>query len=279
MRGFLAHCKMPKYFLANISIADVFSWIRGQIYILMGMLLHIRTVRNHTFTLPFHCTNFLGHTFMLCNVQALQVAIAMTYNWPNCSTNCSHHGIGLKLPPHGITVVWDWEWSLHEDTSSHSSDNEDQESTEQKIHTIMHSYSESSHESLSDDEVSLSTQTHTALALDTITIHKTCYSKLANPFQIWKRCQISSNQSPPSSMVQEWLDSKWQRIAYVVHECLEHVHKALSLDWVKYLVVLVLFWTWLLHWRIHVSMIGEWHRDVICYQSTSWSFLIGVCLV
>ena len=45
----------------------------------MGMLLHIRTVRNHTFTLPFHCTNFLGHTFMLSNVQALQVAIAMKY--------------------------------------------------------------------------------------------------------------------------------------------------------------------------------------------------------
>ena len=43
--------------------------------------------------------------------------------------------------------------------------------TEQKIHTIMHSDSESSHESLSDDEVSLSTQTHTASALDTITKH------------------------------------------------------------------------------------------------------------
>ena len=92
------------------------------------------------------------------------------------------NGIGLKLPSHGITVVWDWEWSLHEDTSSHSSDNEDQETTEQKIHTFMHSDSESSHESLSDDEVSLSTQTHTASALDTIP--KTCYSKLANPFQM-----------------------------------------------------------------------------------------------
>ena len=43
--------------------------------------------------------------------------------------------------------------------------------TEQKIHTIMHSDSESSNESLSDDEVSLSTQTHTALALDSITKH------------------------------------------------------------------------------------------------------------
>ena len=49
------------------------------------------------------------------------------------------------------------------------------------------------------------------------------------------------------------IDSKWQRIGYVVHECLEHVHKALSLDWVKYLVVLVLFWTWLLHWHTCVN--------------------------
>ena len=73
----------------------------------------------------------------------------------------------------GHTSSWyyNWEWSLHEDTSSHSSDNEVQETTEQKIHTFMCSDSESSHESLSDDEVSLPTQTHTALALEQFTKH------------------------------------------------------------------------------------------------------------
>jgi hypothetical protein len=71
------------------------------------------------------------------------------------------------------------------------------------------------------------------------------------------------------------IDKKWQRIGYVVHECLEHVHKAFSenriasvkLHWVKYLVC----WSRSgpgYYAGINISLKGEWHRDVIRHQST-----------
>ena len=154
----------------------------------------------------------------------------------------------------------------------------------------MHSDSESSHESLSDDEVSLSTQTHTALALEQFTKH--AIQRYSKPLAHMKKVPNKLQPEPTiqyGARVMCHIDSKWQRIGYVVHECLEHVHKALSLDWVKYLVVLVLFWTWLLHWHTCATerRVASWcdltseHKLIIFYMCmfspVHLSHIVGNC--
>ena len=71
------------------------------------------------------------------------------------------------------------------------------------------------------------------------------------------------------------IDRKWQRIGYVVRECLSHVHEAIQekrllsvkFSWAKYLVC------WArsgpgFYAGIDLTVSGNWHRDVIKSQST-----------
>ena len=110
-----------------------------------------------------------------------------------------------------------------------------------------------------------------ALALRMIVMHKKCCAKLANSFKTIKICLQNSNQYDTRAIAfMCYIDNKWQRVGYVVQECLEHVHKALlecqivsvKLCWAKYLVC----WSRSgpgYYAGINVSLRGEWHRDVV----------------
>ena len=71
------------------------------------------------------------------------------------------------------------------------------------------------------------------------------------------------------------LDNKWQRIGYVVRECLDHVHEAIAsnkivsvmFSWVKYLVC----WSRCgpgYYAGIDVTIQGEWPSEVVRCAST-----------
>lgn len=71
------------------------------------------------------------------------------------------------------------------------------------------------------------------------------------------------------------IDDKWNRIGYIVRECLEHVHLALSerrilavkISWAKYLTC----WSRsgpAFYAGVNISIRGEQHRDAICSQSS-----------
>ena len=186
----------------------------------------------------------------------------------------------LKLPPHGITVIWDWEWSEDPGTDG-SFESEDPDSLEQN-NPYLHSDSD---DSQSDVEFSLPTQTHTV----TFKCIGSTYDQIAQE-SLSKASKLLRNgtnvqtklQPEPTNQYDNraiafmcYVDNKWQRIRYVVRECLEHVHKVLSgnqilsvkLCWAKYLVC------WArsgpsYYAGINISIRGEWHRDVVHSQST-----------
>ena len=130
----------------------------------------------------------------------------------------------LKLPPHGITVIWDWEWS--EDPGADGSfESDDPDSLEQN-NPYLHSNSD---DSQSDVGFSLPTQTHTVtfkcigstydqiartydqiaqkplsvLAVHMIKLHKKVYPRPGNYFEMGQMCKRNSNQSPPTNMTIE----------------------------------------------------------------------------
>ena len=115
-----------------------------------------------------------------------------------------------------------------------------------------------SDDSQSDVEFSLPTQTHTVtfkcIGSTYDQIAQESLSRPANYFEMGQMCKRNSNRSPPTNTTIDFMcyvDNKWQRIGYVVRECLEHVHKVLSgnqilsvkLCWAKYFGVLGTFWT------------------------------------
>ena len=64
------------------------------------------------------------------------------------------------------------------------------------------------------------------------------------------------------------IDDKWQRIGYVVRECVEHVHLALS---EKRTLSIKLSWARSgprFYAEVIVTLGAEWHRDIVHSQST-----------
>ena len=124
-----------------------------------------------------------------------------------------------------------------------------------------------SDDSQSDVEFSLPTQTHTV----TFKCIGSTYDQIAQE-SLSKASKLLRNgtnvqtklQPEPTNQYDNraiafmcYVDNKWQRIGYVVRECLEHVHKVLSgnqilsvkLCWAKYFGLLGTFWTKLLCWN------------------------------
>ena len=67
-----------------------------------------------------------------------------------------------------------------------------------------------------------------------------------------------------------YIEGKWQRIGYIVKECLEHVHKGLQEKRILSVKTLIC-WSYTgpgYYAGINISISGEWHSDVIRHQST-----------
>ena len=65
------------------------------------------------------------------------------------------------------------------------------------------------------------------------------------------------------------VNDEWKRIGYIVRECLEHVHAALS---EKRLLAVKLAWAKYsgsgFYAGVDITIKGEWHKDVVRTQST-----------
>ena len=190
----------------------------------------------------------------------------------------------LKLPPQGVLVAWKWEWEEREESTSsdESSFDEDIESREE-YNPYLRSDSESSDDG--STEFSLPSQTHTVTFKCIGSTHDTgaqdCLSKaskiLRNNGTVEMKMAPEPNNPYDARAVAFYcnINDNWQRIGYVVKECLEHLHQALSekrilavkLAWAKYLVC----WSYSgpgFYAGVDVSIRGEWHINVIRSQST-----------
>ena len=193
--------------------------------------------------------------------------------------NHSVNTAGLMLPPHGVTVVWEWEWGEDEDSASDVS--EESPRSPQQNNPHLHSDLESD----SENESSLPTQTHTVtFKCVGSTYDSNAQSALSKASKLVRDGREIPTKLQPEPTNQYdakaiafmcLIDDKWQKIGYIVKECLEHVHAALSarsilsvkLSWAKYLVC----WTQSgpgYFAAINVTLRGEWHNDVLRSRST-----------
>lgn len=177
-------------------------------------------------------------------------------------------------------MVWEWEWE--EDDGSDMSD-EDPESQEQ-WNPYLHSDSEGS----DSENISLSTlptQTHTVTFKCIGSVHdlaaQETLSKMSKILREGGTVQTKIEPEPDNQYDANAIafmcriDDNWKRIGYIVRECLEHVHLALSerrilavkISWAKYLTC----WSRSgpgFYAGVNISIRGEWHRDVIRSQSS-----------
>ena len=172
---------------------------------------------------------------------------------------------GMNLPPQGVFVVWKWEWTVVEESES-----EEEEDSREQHNPHLHSDSESDSETELSPPDFLPTQTHTVTFKCIGTVHD-------NDGKVEVRVSPEPDNEHDSQAIafQCHVNHKWQRIGYVVRECLSHVHKALQekrllsvkLSWAKYLVC------WArsgpgFYAGVDMSISEEWHRDVVRSQST-----------
>lgn len=185
---------------------------------------------------------------------------------------------GLKLPPHGVFVVWKWEWTAVEESES-----EEEEDSFEQHNPHLHSNSEQFD---SEHELDVSpAETHTVTFKCIGSVHDNNAQEVLSRISsiLCKGGEVDVRVNPEQDnkydsqaiAFQCYIDSKWQRIGYVVKECVSHVHKALQekrlltlkIKWAKYLVC----------WKnsgpgfyagIDMCISGKWHRDVIKGQST-----------
>lgn len=147
--------------------------------------------------------------------------------------NLSFKVDNLKLVPHGVFIVWDWEWS---DSSSG-----DESAPEQNValnHHLQSSSESESEEGKEQSELAAPLPTH-AVTFKCIgsTHHPDAQEALARAVSM-----INKGEVVPVRMIKEpdnqydskaiafqcLLDNKWIRIGYIVKEALDHVHKALD---------------------------------------------------
>lgn len=184
-------------------------------------------------------------------------------------------------------MAWEWEWGQESQDSGSSSDMSEEEDVDgQKQHNpYLHSDTENSESEDSTSTFTLPTQTHTVTFKCIGSIHSNEAQEVLSKASKTMR----ENGTVPTRITPEpdnehdaraiafvcYIDDKWQRIGYVVRECVEHVHLALSekrilfvkLSWAKYLAC------WArsgpgFYAGVNVTLRGEWHRDVVRSQST-----------
>ena len=132
------------------------------------------------------------------------------------------------LPLHGVTVLWDWEWTHDQDGDGDISGEGDPESQEQN-NPYLHSDVESDRDSQSEDEFSIPTQTHTVKFSSTHDINgqEVLFnsSKLRDDVQTKLQPQPTPQYDSRAIAFLCYIDDKWQKVSYVVKEC---VHAALT---------------------------------------------------
>ena len=186
---------------------------------------------------------------------------------------------GMILPSQGILIVWEWEWMVEDD--QHSTDSSDVGfDIDQQVNKYL--------ESDSDAEPEL--DIHPPVGTHTVTFKFIGAVRDAQSQMILSRVRdiMEEGTTVPVKIVHEHdnpYDSKaiaftcqldkWQRIAYIVRECLDHVHEAMAsnkivsmtFSWVKYLVC----------WSrcgpgyfagIDITIQGEWPSEVVRCAST-----------
>lgn len=192
---------------------------------------------------------------------------------------------GLKLPRDGtgIMIVWEFEWTTDESTTTESEDDDTHSSCEQ-YNSQLHSESETSDEAELDNQPLLPSQTHTVTFKYIGCTHSNeAQMTLSKVVKIMHdggtvpvRIQPEPDNQYDSKAItfQCYVDGKWAKIGYV-KECLEQVHKGLrdkkilsvKLAWAKYLIC----WSYSgpgYYAGIDISISGEWDRVVIRHQST-----------
>ena len=194
---------------------------------------------------------------------------------------------GLNLPRQGVMLVWEFEWiTVNDDESSESE--ADVASCEQ-YNPHVHSDSDlSAGETQSTDSGPppfLPTQTHTVTFKCIGSTHsnesQNVLSKISKILRDGGDVSVCVQPEPDNQYDSKAIafvcnvDGKWQRIGYIVRECLDHVHKALQekrilavkFSWAKYLVC----WSHTgpgFYAGVNISISGEWHSDVVRHQST-----------
>ena len=185
--------------------------------------------------------------------------------------------LNLKLPPQGVIVVWEWKWRESSSTSSEYSEEEEIESTEQ-YNPYLHSDSANS-----SSENGLESSSSQYLS-HTVTFKPSAQSVLCQISRMLRENQVvhTKIETEPENQYDvraiaffSFVDGKWQRIGYIVRECLEHVHSALSegkivsisLSWAKYLAC------WIrsgprYYAGVNITIVGQWHQDVVRARST-----------
>lgn len=187
----------------------------------------------------------------------------------------------LKLLPQGVLVVWEWEW---EDNNSSESDEstvgENVESIEQ-FNPNLPSDSESSEDSSTVVPSQMHTVTFKCVGSTYDADAQECLSKASKILRDGGTAEMKMAQEPNNQYNTRAvaflckINDKWQRVGYVVKECLEYVHKAMSeghilsvkLAWAKYLVC----WSRSgpgFYAGVNVTLQGVWHSDVVRSQST-----------
>lgn len=196
---------------------------------------------------------------------------------------------GLKLPRDGtgIMVVWEFEWTNAESTTTESEDDETHSSCEQ-YNSQLHSEPESE---TSDEEAELANQPMIPSQTHTLTF-KCIGCTHSNEAQITLRKVVKivhdggtvpvriqpepDNQYDSKAIAfQCYVDGKWERIGYVVRECLDQVHMGLrdnkilsvKLAWAKYRIC----WSYSgpgYYAGIDITISGKWDRVVIGHRST-----------
>lgn len=192
---------------------------------------------------------------------------------------------GLNLTPQGVMLVWEWEWTSY-DSSDSEEEEEDIESGEPN-NPYLQSDSEHSADETTDSEPPpfLPSQTHTVTFKCIGSVHsqdsQMVLSRISKVLCQGGSVSVCVQPEPDNQYDSKAIafrchvDGKWQRIGYVVRECLDHVHKAMQdkrllsveLAWAKYLIC----WSRSgpgFYAGINMSISGEWHRDVVRCQST-----------
>ena len=188
---------------------------------------------------------------------------------------------GMNFPPHGVLIVWKWEWTAVEESES-----EEEDDSHEQHNPHLHSDSEHSDSETETNSPDIRPPpTHTVTFKCIGPVHDTnAQALLIRVSQILRGgggvdVHVSPEPDNPydsqAIAFQCHIDRKWQRIGYVVRECLSHVHEAIQekrllsvkFSWAKYLAC------WArsgpgFYAGIDLTVSGNWHRDVIKSQST-----------
>ena len=135
---------------------------------------------------------------------------------------------GMNIPPQGVFVVWKWEWTVVEESES-----EEEEDSREQRNPHLHSDSESDNGTELSPPDFLPTQTHTVTFKCIGTVHdndgQVLLSRISKMLREDGKVEVRVSPEPDNEhdsqaiAFQCHVNHKWQRIGYVVRECLSHV--------------------------------------------------------